>query len=255
MSVGIIIPTFEAFDYCRLAIESAGRTPNATIIIIDDASRTWPGVGKISEMVPSGVPFVVQRYDHNGGLSRSWNSGLRLCKSMGLDYAVCGNSDLVFPVGWWRPLETSLERFVFVGPVTNAPGHSQSQDVTEYLKSYELSDKWESINQTQRQLKELNSETFGRSLLNGFCFAGKTASFFSVDDLPFDERIPLAGNEDDFFTRAAEQGLSGAIVPQSFVFHYRSVSRGLTDRRRHLEKGAVRLEPCQGCGKENPYGV
>ena len=245
MSVGVIVPTYSHFAYAHLAVESAARTPDATIIVVDDGSPDWPGERIVRGWLPPRVPFVIQRYDCNAGsLTRSWNAGLRIAREMGLTHAVCGNADLVFPNGWWEPIERLLAEYDFVGPVTNAPGHCGSQDVRKYLPDYDLSDDPDDIDQTQLDLTAVERSPVARGMMNGFCIAGRVEAFHLAGG--FDPSIPMDGNEDDFFQRVSERGLRGAICPASFVFHYRSVARGLKGRK--IEAGAVRLAGCTGCG-------
>ncbi|MBX9654938.1 glycosyltransferase [bacterium] len=245
MNVGIIIPSFNHFEYVHLACESAANTPGAVVIVIDDASPQWPGDRIVRGYLPPTVPFVIRRYDRNAGLSRSWNAGLRICRDMDLPYAVCGNSDLVFSEEWWAPMEEALKIHDFAGPLTNAPGHVNAQNVANYLNDYDLSDDPDDINATARELRSKFNHAVPRSMINGFCIAGKTDAFLQLSSEPFDPSIPLAGNEDDFFDRAKERYLKTCIVPSSFVFHYRSVTR----RFHHPERGrgAVRLPSCEAC--------
>lgn len=252
MSVAIIIPTYGHWDYCQLAIESAARTPGAHLLIIDDASPQWIGEARLAGWCGK-TPFTIIHYAKNAGLSRSWNAGLRIARDMGIPYTVCGNSDLVFAKGWFSEIEKGLRLHDFAGPVTNAPGHHSVQDVTKYLPSYQLSDNPDDIDDTQRFLSGLvgdRSALIGRSMMNGFCMAGRTESWFKAAHTPdsvFDPGIPMAGNEDDFFERAHTRKTTGCIVPKSFVFHYRSVTRGL--KGKPIEKGHVRLPTCTPCGK------
>lgn len=247
--VAIIIPTYGHWDYVQLAIESAVRTPGAHLLIIDDASPSWIGEHRIASWCGR-TPYTIQRYATNAGLSRSWNAGLRLARDFGSPFAVCGNSDLVFPSGWWEHLWRALKTFDFAGPVTNAPGHHNIQDVTKYLTDYELSDGPDDIDDTQGKLAKVGPAPLGRSMMNGFCFSGRVESFFRCAHTPdnvFDPGIPMAGNEDDFFERAKTHKATGCIVPKSFVFHYRSVTRGL--KGKPIERGNMRLPTCTPCEK------
>lgn len=245
MAVGIIIPTYEHFEYAKLAIESASMTPDSVVVIVDDGSSRWPGERIVSGWLSG--PYVIHRYtEHEGNLSRSWNAGVRICASMGLEYAVCSNADVVFPRGWWAPLEAELERSTFVGPVTNAPGHVRAQGVGRYIE-YDLSDDPDDIQDTQNRCHALDTEPVHRGLLNGFTFAGRTVDYFRAGPGPFDEiNYRVNGGEDDFFHRLPMESVL-SIVPQSFVFHYRSVARGL--RHGSMDRGHVRIEACSGCGK------
>lgn len=248
--VALIIPTYRHFAYAQLAVESAARTPGVVVMVIDDGSPDWPGERIVRGWLPPTVPFVIQRYDgHAGSLSRSWNRGLHLARDMGTPYVVCANADVVFAEGWWEPVRELLYSFDFVGPLTNAPGHCNGQNVTRYLPGYEVDDDPDMINEIQSRLERAAHPHLSRGQFNGFCIAGRTASFLRVGGTPgevFDPRRPLAGNEDDFFCRAKTLGLRGAICPTSFVFHYRSVSRGLKGKR--LDRGHTRLAGCTGCG-------
>jgi len=242
MQVGIILPSYGHFQYLHLAAESAAKTPGVVVIVVDDASKDWPGDRTVRGYLPNDVPFVIQRYDGNAGLSRSWNAGLRICRNMGLPYAVCGNSDLVFSMGWWEHLEAALQSHDFAGPVTNSPGHVRQQNVTRYIPGYVASDDPDDIEDTAKALRGAGHTVGVRSNLNGFCIAGKTDSFHRAGN--FNPSIPLAGNEDDLFKRSAALGMTCAVVPQSFVFHYRSVTRG----DKFAGGQPVRLAGCTGCG-------
>ncbi len=247
-NVGIIIPTYGQWEYVQLAAESASRTPGAVIIIVDDGSPTWPDERIVSGWVADGVPYVIQRYFGNQrNLSRSWNTGIEIARGLGCRYIVCGNSDLVFPSRWWGPIRAALDDGAdFVGPVTNAPGHVRRQDVTRYLPTYELSDDPDDIDQTQRALLDTEASAIAIERLNGFCFAGSMTSFDRLGKRPFDERVPMLGNEDHFFHRAnRDYHAAMRIVTNSFVFHYRSVSLGLESGR--TSHGAVRIPGCGGC--------
>lgn len=246
MTVGIIIPTFEHFEYAKLAIESAAQTPDSLIIVVDDGSPHWPGERIVRGWLPRSTPFVIQRFDQNRrNLSRSWNAGIRIARGLGLDYVVAGNADLVFARGWWGPIEAALAGDHFVGPVTNAPGHVRAQDVRRYLTDYDVDDDPDAIDDIQRRLQGGILPSIPRVPLNGYCIAGRTDAF---DAIRFDESIPMRGNEDDFFRRAGSQGMTARVVPTSFVFHYRSVARGLNSP--HLDRGAARLRGCGACGRQ-----
>jgi glycosyltransferase involved in cell wall biosynthesis len=226
------------------------------IIIVDDGSPTWPGERVVSGWVGDGVPYVIQRYFANRrNLSRSWNTGFDIARGFGCGYVVFGNSDLVFPRGWWEPLQAAIDEGTdFVGPVTNAPGHVRAQDVTRYLPSYELSDDPDDIEATQRELLAADHSPIETSKLNGFCFAGRTDRFAQIDKRPFSEQIPLLGNEDDFVRRAIdERSMSANIIPKSFVFHYRSVTLGLDPVR--PSQGAVRIPGCIPCANRGSHAL
>jgi GT2 family glycosyltransferase len=70
--------------------------------------------------------------------------------------------------------------------------------------------------------------------INGFFMMAKTetwwrGSFSDVD--VFDPQYPMVDNEVQLQQRWSQQGFRVGIVPRSYIFHYRSVSRpeGLRD--------------------------
>ena len=54
----------------------------------------------------------------------------------------------------------------------------------------------------------------------------------------FDPRKKMAGNEDELQKRWKRIGQRSGFVPSSFIFHYRSVTRG----ERYKDRGWHRLE-------------
>lgn len=252
MSLLVVVPTYSAFDYAKLAVESAAKTPGAVVAVIDDGSPDWPGERIVRGWLPSSVPFVIFRFDRNArSLTRSWNLGASVAREMGLEFVCFATSDCVFPVGWELPLieGLGLDRFTVAGPVTNAPGHSPAQDVSRYLPGYVVSDDPDDIDETLGKLPDVGAVATKR--LNGFCLFGRVDGLFAVADRGrvFDPSFPMDGSEDDLLRRAWAKGRGACVCSSSFVFHYRSVSRGL--HKGGLDRGSVRLKVCAGCEKSN----
>lgn len=247
MKPAVIIPTYGQWEYAKEAIETAAaNTPGGLVVVIDDASPVFPGLDIVRAWAgPSGI---CQRYEVNGGLSRSWNRGIQIAIAMGCDVVVCGNSDCHYPPGWFDAIAEALGHHPFVGPITNAPGHCPAQDVEAYLLGYRLSEEPEAIAETQRQAFSMRRHPIPARRLNGFTFAGWVDQFLGCafqGQQVFRVDKPLDGNEDDFFTRATSRGRWPAVALGSFVFHYRSVSRGL--KGRGIEKGWRRKESLSCC--------
>ena len=103
MKVAIIVPTFRALDYAEGAVESALRhTPDAHVLLIDDATPEWEP--KRFSRFYGGGRFFLHRFKQNRGVTRSWNHGLKVARTLGCDAAVCGNSDVWFPKGWCQTI-------------------------------------------------------------------------------------------------------------------------------------------------------
>lgn len=231
--VGLIIPVRDHWDYVIRTIDTAARhTPEALVLVMDDASTEWSDdlPRRLASLVAPGQ-LLFHRFHTHGGLTRSWNAGLRHCRDRGLTYAVPANSDLAFSPGWWTPLRCLLDARTasFVGPLSNAPGHQLEQDVRRLLPSYATDDTDTAIAACAAHLAAaFGGEHERAKKLNGFLVAGRTADYWSLalsPDAVYDPRIPFDGNEDDFHRRAVRQRHRLAIAHSSFVFHYKGVSR------------------------------
>ncbi len=242
-SVAVVIPTYGSMDYCQLAITSAAAsTTDALVIVVDDGTERWPGDSVVGGWCGS-TPWAIRRRPHDGNLSRSWNIGYEIACDIGCRYVVFGNSDLVFPEGWFEPIQSALDVYDIVGPVTNAPGHSREQLVSEYV-GYTLSDDPYAIQATQDELRRRDGIR-PATTLNGFCIASAIQKLHKLGDRPFRENIPMSGNEMDLLRRARSIDLTLGIASSSFVFHYRSVTRGLVHGK--LDRGYARLPICDSC--------
>lgn len=244
-----ICPTYGAFDYAKLAIQSFLRSiPTGTVIVADDASPDW--AEHMAELAPLGENRVAMvRWDTWGGLTRSWNAGLRIAKSQGAEYTICGNSDLLFPLGWEKAIEKALahEEWSLVGPVSNAPGVSNKvADVSMYDLEYRHAQQvgLESLprfDEVSSRLQERYLELVVEAPINGFCMVAKTATWWSGAFSQTDVFNPVNAvnskgrmnptplmtlNEDALQHRWHAMGRHTGVCPGSFVFHYRAATRG-----------------------------
>lgn len=273
--IGIIIPTYGHFDYATRAVRSAltytetrlAGTPaekmDARVYIVDDASPDWDYGWPVLFQSPS---IDVLRFTENGGLTRSWNHGIRQAVADGCEYVCVTNSDVIFSPGWFAPIAEALEKFALVGPVTNAPGNQPLQDVLRYKPIYDLlrigvkdkqiesmvaTDDETDISDIARMLSCSNLTTVPVQELNGFCMVAKSSTWktgrFDADHFfkprnDFNSRgernaTPLMTlNDCELCARYRRDGLRIGVVRRSYVFHYRSVSRG----DRYKQPGWVR---------------
>lgn len=227
----VIIPSFRHFDYVFACLESLqATTPDACVLLLDDASPDYP-YDRVLAWTRRPLTAAI-RFDVHGGLTRSWNEGLRHARQLGIPYAVCGNSDLLFSPGWEQPLLRALDQgYKLVGPVSNTPGTTIGgrQDVAAWLAEYTLSDTPDSIATTAAKLLQCYGYTGYGSPLNGFCMMARTADWWEGafdSQHVFNPANKMTGNEDELQARWRRRGWTTAVVPGSFVFHYRSVSRG-----------------------------
>lgn len=225
-SLLVIVPTFSHFDYAKAACESlVATTPGAVPLVVDDASKEWgkpPLPGWPAEA-------VYHHFAKNGGLTRSWNFGLRYARDHGFEYATCANSDVLFTPGWFDAVARALALGVdLAGPLTNAPGHQPKQQVSRHLPDFKLSDDPAYLAQVADRLARKNGEAFTPLRVNGFCMTARTETWWKgAHDTQsvFDPKFKMTKNEDELQGRWKRLGLVSALVPASFVFHYRGVTR------------------------------
>lgn len=248
--IAFILPSYNAFSYSHRAASSFfEKTPvelNPVLIHCDDCSPQYDRQNW--DFFYSSMPLDRVWHKHfirNAGLTRSWNYGLRVARALKCKYAISGNSDVVFSEGWYKGLIHQLENGLdLVGPITNAPGRTSTarfQDIHTYIKTYDVSDDPERIDATARQLLAMNSlETMVSRNINGFFMMAKVDTWWQGafdEQNVFNPAFPMVGNEDELETRWCRNKMKIGISPVSFMFHYRSVTRG----RDFITSGAARM--------------
>jgi glycosyltransferase involved in cell wall biosynthesis len=225
----LILPTYQHLEYARQTAESFFKaTPNGRMILVDDCSPDYEKEDWDKWQIRRDLFWRCQFTEHAGSLTRSWNHGLWLADGGHYDYAICGNSDLIFTRNWFDGIQKALETYDLVGPLTNAPGHRKEQAIQRWLADFEVKDDHDYLDTVADRIHGAGAvRTYG---LNGFCMVAKTATWWAN---PFNERevfdpaYPLAGNEDELQCRWREAGRTFGISIGSLVWHYRGVSRGL----------------------------
>ena len=239
--IAVIVPTFKAFDYSRRTLLSLFKySPDTTAIVVDDASPDWNDTWHKD----CGGTVLVHRFKTNGGLTRSWNQGLRMARGLDVEYIVCGNNDILFTCGWWRGMAALLNAgFGLVGPLSNAPGITARglQDITAYVSNYNLTDNAVYNNNLAQLLWKTYADRVVPSPVNGFFLMAKKETWFeNMADVtnvfnPVNTHTSkgkknptplMTCNEDEFQRRLTRRKIKSGIAMGSFIFHYRSVSRG-----------------------------
>lgn len=252
MKLGFICPTYDAIrlsSYTEAALASFfATTPNAHAIVVDDGSQCWSKsyenrLRQLTELYSaSEISFI--SFKKNGGVTRSWNHGLKKAKAKDLDFVVVGNNDIIFTKGWYVGLIHALNSgFSMVGPLSNAPGITAKgkQEIKRYLPKYKLTDDFGYLNSCSDKLLADNLGKVIKSPINGFF---QFASMLSWERGKYDKEhyycpynaytskgrknlTPLMTlNEDELQRRWRAKKMESAIVLSSFIFHYRAVTRG-----------------------------
>ncbi len=245
--VAAVIPTFKHFEYAKRAVRSfLDSTPDALAILVDDGSPDWPGDFVVKTWADP-KRFIIYRFKiNNKDLTRSWNKGLEIAREHGAKYTVVTNSDVMFIPGWWASMQYALDSGVdLAGPITNAAGHRPKQSWRQYFPGPQVVDNVDYLSKiaAEIRLKQGGKTWFDVRGLNGFCMAAKTAVWWADphgEHTPFDPRYKMERNEDKLAARWRKLGRKISVVPGSFVFHYRGVSRGGAATRGEQGKGHFR---------------
>jgi glycosyltransferase involved in cell wall biosynthesis len=249
--IAFVCPTHKEEELHDYTVESVRTffqtTANGLAIVVDDASEGWEPIHeshlKTLAQFP-GQECFVYRFPEWGGLTRSWNQGLRLAREFGADYVVCGNNDVIFPQDWYQGLLHALSHgYQLAGPVSNAPGISayKSQQVWHYFPDYVTTNNHPAIDSVQRYLSQNYMGDVVEGNVNGFFQMAHMSTWWEgrYDDenvyRPHNPRTskghknhtPLMTlNEDELQGRWRKRGWRTAICPSSFIFHYRAITRG-----------------------------
>lgn len=230
--VAFVIPTYNHLDYALISAKTAlAHTPNSVVMVVDDASPEW------SQSIWNSLPqdrLIIHRFPKNDkNLTRSWNWGLSKARELKIPITVATNSDVIFPKNWFQATEKVLleNRADLVGPVTNAPGHRPNQQIASLLTNYKITDDLGYLNQTQNDVFKKYGYEIWPTLINGFCVTALTEKWWSgafSEEHVFRPDFKMIRNEDELEGRWLAMGRVVAIVPGSFVWHYRGVTRNST---------------------------
>lgn len=234
--IGLIIPTYGHFHYARRAVLSAFRYTTAplAVLIVDDASPGWKPRWYTDLLYESpAARLSYHRFGENGGLTRSWNHGLTWFRDLGVDYICPSNSDVIFTPGWDEGLRTALDQgYWLVGPLSNNPGvtNPKNQEISYFFPGYKLTDDPSYLARLAAELRRQYLGQIRDTNVNGFCFMSTAQKWWqhSFDDKHvFNPQHRMTFNEDELQRRwRGKLHLPTGACMDSFVFHYRAVTRG-----------------------------
>jgi GT2 family glycosyltransferase len=253
LTLAVVVPSYGHFDYVFNAAHTAlgADVRRVKVFVVDDASPDYHAnadTGQLNEHLTRLKDLhrddvMTVRFSENGGLTRSWNEGLKLARDLDAEYACVTNSDVRFSSDWFTAIRAVLDSgYDLVGPVTNAPGTEAPQDVSRYFDGYELKDDQDYIDKVgTRLLRFTQGVKVIPHPINGFCMVARTKTWWSGaydrshvfrPSNPLNSKgqrnpTPLMTlNEYELQGRWRDLGRRVGVCPGSFVFHYRAVSRG-----------------------------
>jgi len=228
-----ICPTYGHYEYARAAVKSFfENTPNGVAIIVDD------GHAEFHKFWDESWNVTAHHFKNSQGLTRSWNYGLAQARNMGAEYAICGNSDILFSPGWEvGPARLLADNSVaLVGPLSNGPGLSnKQQNIWDHIAGYQPNDAKEDIMKVATELSQKYEATDCRvpRAINGFFMIGRTLRWWEgrFDDANIFHPHLRMGDEHELQKRFGQRGWKCLVSLRSYIFHYRSVTRG--DKFKH----------------------
>jgi GT2 family glycosyltransferase len=226
-----ICPTYGHYDYSRAAVESFLRhTPGGLALVIDD------GHPEFRKFWEDDWNVVAHHFNDQGGLTRSWNFGLARARELNAEFAICGNNDILFTPGWQVGPTVLLqnEAVGLVGPLSNGPGLSnKEQNIWDHVPGYQRMDSPAALTEVAAHLSTRYQPSDYRVVpqVNGFFMFGRVSRWWEGrydDGHVFDPapRFALTGNEEELQKRFNRRGWQSVVSLRTFIFHYRSVTRG-----------------------------
>ena len=222
----VVIPYFGKVAYtaaCLSAIFSCS-WGDPEVVLIDDGSPRANAAGHLLDR-PAGRVRTV-RSDTNRGYTASVNTGVQHART---DKVIILNNDTRVSPGWDAPLLAALEdpEVFAAGPLSNAASY---QSVPNLRENGEWAVNVFGAGVTPDGLAAALRAHFGAAkpidfpIPNGFCYAVRRAAFLDLGGLD-EEAFPDGyGEEIDLMLRARSKGLRNVVTPNSFVYHYKSVT-------------------------------
>lgn len=122
MKLAVVMPCWNKLYFTMKTVDSlfaATETNDWQLILVDDGStdETCEYAGDLFIKHGHGrVKYV--RHTENLGVSAAWNSGLRCARAINAEYVAIVNNDLLFALGWDKPLIDALEADVKLAVVS-----------------------------------------------------------------------------------------------------------------------------------------
>ena len=220
IKIGIVITT-HGFNgiYARQCLECFMREipPNYFIVLYINESSDPITLELQHTHSRHNVHIVyVENQEEGGGLTGTWNNGVKLCLQNECDVVIISNDDVVFDgcinnIIWQCYLEKDALKYF--GPISNKPGPKDSK-----------------INQCQYGMYPQLCDSRIAVCDDNYCYLNGFFMVFSREVLLlnmfdetyfFDPSNPFNYNEVEWFERFKQKGGIGVIVPQTFIYHYK----------------------------------
>ena len=228
--IGVVITTHGYNGiFARQAVESFIRElPSNRFIVLFINESDDPITNGLADQFPeiNVVNIEVQKTGPGGGLTGTWNEGIKLCLDQYCDVIVLANDDIVFDASVTHIIHAAVEDKSVPGnvfcPVTNAPGPGGPLIGASCP-----------FNRQQLSPGPRNEDNYELIVNNN---KGNCNGFFMVfpkqallnntynEEYFFDPNLPFGGNETEWCKRFINTGGKVTVVPKTFIYHYKNMS-------------------------------
>lgn len=247
-----------ARDDVERCLDSVARnTPELSrLVIIDDGSQplTADFLSAWAAARTSHRHVELVRNEQAQGYTKAANRGLKqlIEKGEGADFVILLNSDTIVPPGWANKLMRcglSDEKIGIVGPLSNCASWQSVPRIFDERKDWlvnELPDGF-TVDSYASAIEARSPRRYPFvGVINGFCFAIKTACLKDVG-LFDEENFGLGyGEENDFCLTASKKGWKLAVADDAFVYHAQSKSYSNERRATLVAHASAQLERKHG---------
>lgn len=158
---------------------------------------------------------VVYMNHDNGGITRTWNKGIKRCMENNCEIIILNNDNILFDDSIHHIIEEcdkcKENELYYYGPLTNDPGTSPN-NTTQHSKCYRDEDCFIMDNSNSDYINGFFM-VFPKHVLN--------ANKFDETNY-FDPQFPYKHNEIEWFERFIKKGGLPKIVPRTFIYHYQN---------------------------------
>lgn len=230
--VGVVITTHgNKWNICKNALEGFREylaNYKNFIIVYDNESTDLFWTPHIQTFYPGVEYSRSEDQVKSGGLTGTWNRGIKRCIEEGCDIIILSNNDIIVNPSLITfikqiQLEKNNNILAVYGPMSNIPGPPNCN-----MKQKTSANTFKEFNEMKKSTNNTESITLERSdNINGFFmgFHKDTAIANKFDNEHFfDPSKPFGGNEVEWFRRLQTKGGIGKVLTNCFVYHSKEQS-------------------------------
>lgn len=247
--VDIVIPVYNAAEYVRNCLESLEKVEHGAdirVVMVNDGSdeQTTAIMTAYQSRRPQSI---IIHNNGNIGYTRSVNRGL---KTSSAPYVILMNSDVIVTSGWLGSMLECMRSDAsigIVGPLSNAGGWQNIPILRDEDGNFAVNKLPMPIEETGRLVRRKSLRIYPKlPFINGFCFMIKREVLDAIGYMD-EENFPIGyGEEDDFCIRAGAAGFALAVADDSFVYHAKTKTFRMADRRELTNRGITAMERKHG---------